>query len=34
MREDLVTPATARRLANEGLGWEPQIGDAPLRKID
>jgi len=27
MREDLVTPATARRLANEGLGWEPQIGD-------
>lgn len=27
MREDLVTPVTARRLANEGLGWEPQIGD-------
>lgn len=27
MREDLVTPATARRLATEGLGWEPQIGD-------
>ena len=27
MREDLVTPATARRLMTEGLGWEPQIGD-------
>lgn len=27
MREDLVTPATARRLATEGLGWEPQLGD-------
>jgi hypothetical protein len=27
MREDLVTPATARRLATEGLVWEPQIGD-------
>ncbi len=27
MREDVVTPATARRLANEGLAWEPQIGD-------
>ena len=27
MREDLVTPATARRLATEGLSWEPQIGD-------
>jgi len=27
MREDVVTPATARRLAQEGLAWEPQIGD-------
>jgi hypothetical protein len=27
MREDLVTPATARRLAQEGVAWEPQIGD-------
>jgi hypothetical protein len=27
MREDLVTPATARRLAAEGLSWEPQLGD-------
>jgi hypothetical protein len=27
MREDMVTPATARRLAQEGLVWEPQIGD-------
>ena len=27
MREDVVTPATARRLANEGLAWEPQLGD-------
>ena len=27
MREDLVTPVTARRLANEGLRWEPQLGD-------
>lgn len=27
MREDLVTPATARRLAAEGLNWEPQLGD-------
>jgi len=27
MREDLVMPAIARRLATEGLGWEPQIGD-------
>lgn len=27
MREELVTPATARRLAQEGLAWEPQIGD-------
>lgn len=27
MREDLVTPVTARRLAAESIGWEPQIGD-------
>jgi hypothetical protein len=27
MREELVTPATARRLVHEGLAWEPQIGD-------
>lgn len=27
MREDLVTPATARRLAREGLAWGPQPGD-------
>lgn len=27
MREDLVLPATARRLAQEGMTWEPQIGD-------
>jgi hypothetical protein len=27
MREDLVTPVTARRLGQEGLIWEPQIGD-------
>ncbi len=27
MREDLVTPATARRLAQEGLAWEPLLGD-------
>ncbi|HEX6820025.1 MAG TPA: hypothetical protein VF120_16740 [Ktedonobacterales bacterium] len=27
MREEVVTPATARRLAAEGLGWEPQLGD-------
>jgi hypothetical protein len=27
MREDVVTPTTARRLAAEGLGWEPQLGD-------
>jgi len=27
MREELVTPATARRLAAAGLAWEPQIGD-------
>lgn len=27
MREELVTPATARRLAQEGLTWEPQPGD-------
>lgn len=27
MREDLVTPATARRLQRAGLDWEPQTGD-------
>jgi hypothetical protein len=27
MREDVVTPATGRRLAQEGLAWEPQVGD-------
>jgi hypothetical protein len=27
MREDVVTPATARRLLAEGLAWEPQLGD-------
>ncbi|MEO7002506.1 MAG: hypothetical protein ABI068_11820 [Ktedonobacterales bacterium] len=27
MREDMVTPTTARRLAQEGVRWEPQIGD-------
>ena len=27
MREDVVLPATARRLVQEGLAWEPQIGD-------
>ena len=27
MREDLVTPATARRLAAEGLTWQPELGD-------
>lgn len=27
MREDVVTPVTARRLAAAGLMWEPQIGD-------
>lgn len=27
MREDVVTPVTARRLAAEGLPWEPQLGD-------
>ena len=27
MREDLVTPATARRLAGEGFTWEPELGD-------
>lgn len=27
MREDLVTPTTARRLVGEGLAWEPQLGD-------
>lgn len=27
MREELVTPATARRLAREGLTWDAQPGD-------
>ncbi|HEX9039142.1 MAG TPA: hypothetical protein VF808_19330 [Ktedonobacterales bacterium] len=27
MREDLVTPAMARRLVQDGLEWEPQPGD-------
>jgi hypothetical protein len=27
VREDLVTPVTARRLVAEGLVWEPQVGD-------
>ena len=27
MRDDIVTPTTARRLAGAGLVWEPQIGD-------
>lgn len=27
MREEVVTPATARRLAGAGLAWEPQVGD-------
>jgi len=27
MREEMVTPATARRLAQEGLAWDPQVGD-------
>lgn len=27
MREEVVTPVTARRLAAAGLAWEPQIGD-------
>jgi len=27
MREDMVTPTTARRLAQEGVRWEAQIGD-------
>lgn len=27
MREEVVTPVTARRLAAEGFGWEPRIGD-------
>jgi hypothetical protein len=27
MREELVMPATARRLAQEGMAWGPQIGD-------
>jgi len=27
MREDLVLPATARRLAVEGFTWHPELGD-------
>lgn len=27
MREDMVTPTTARRLAQEGMRWDAQIGD-------
>lgn len=27
MRDDLVMPATARRLSSVGLAWEPAIGD-------
>ena len=27
MREDVVTPVTARRLVAEGLVWEPQVSD-------
>jgi hypothetical protein len=27
MREDLVTPAMARRLVQEGITWDPQPGD-------
>lgn len=27
MREELVTPTTGRRLAQEGLEWAPQVGD-------
>lgn len=27
MREDVVTPAMARRLRDAGLPWEPQLGD-------
>lgn len=27
MREELVTPVTARRLAQAGLPWDPQPGD-------
>jgi hypothetical protein len=27
MREDLVTPATARRLESAGIAWQPQISD-------
>ena len=27
VREDLVTPATARRLAAEGFTWQPELGD-------
>lgn len=27
MREEIVMPATARRLAQQGFAWEPQVGD-------
>lgn len=27
MREDVVTPTTARRLRQAGLPWDPQLGD-------
>ncbi|HLZ22113.1 MAG TPA: hypothetical protein VKQ30_08320 [Ktedonobacterales bacterium] len=27
MRDDIILPATARRLSAAGLGWEPAIGD-------
>ncbi|MFI5271488.1 MAG: hypothetical protein ACHQ4H_00465 [Ktedonobacterales bacterium] len=27
MREEMVTPVTARRLASAGCAWEPRIGD-------
>lgn len=27
MREEVVTPVMARRLAADGLAWEPQVGD-------
>ena len=27
MRDDLVTPATGRRLQRAGLAWDPQVGD-------
>jgi hypothetical protein len=27
MREDILTPATARRIQRAGLPWDPQLGD-------